>query len=184
MLSCYRWNSRSCIERKHYICHTKLKTVSGKGKKKLRRQYHADKDNKLNEIPVPTIPDYSDNDTAILKANIPISYKVEINQRLNDQALFAEVFPAVEKRVKPKRKRKTKFRELTQFKRNSNGTLSDPTSFRDRNKRRKNKGKKVDKGRPTSIQHIRWRTYKKNLKQSNPLYPDPIVEEYNYVKEQ
>lgn len=176
----YRWNSRSCVEQKHYICHTKLKTVNSKGKKKLRRQYNVDKDNKLNEIPVPTILDYPLNDTAPLKANIPITYKVEINQRLNDQALFAEAAPPFEKSVKrAKRKRKAKQRELSHYKRNS--TISELSSFLDRERRRKPKGKSVDRGKATAIQHIRWRTYKR--KQNNPLYPKPIVEEYNYVKE-
>ncbi|KAJ8920843.1 hypothetical protein NQ315_015635 [Exocentrus adspersus] len=177
----YRWNSRSCVEQKHFICHTKLKIVSSKDKKKLRRQYKVDKDNKLNEIPVPIIPDYMTNNTTPLKSNIPISYQVEINNSLNDQALFAETAPVQERRAKKgrKKKRKTKYKQLTHLKRNTNGTSSD-----DKERRRKNREKVVDKGNPTSMQHIRWKTYKKEVKQANPLYPKPIVEEYNYVKEQ
>ncbi|KAJ8964447.1 hypothetical protein NQ314_004906 [Rhamnusium bicolor] len=177
-----KWSSRSCVQQKHYICHTKLKVVGNKGKKKLRRQYNADKYNKLNEIPVPTIPDYLSNSSIPLKANIPISYKVEINNSLNDQALFAESSPELVRKVKKnKRKRKTKkYRQLGQLKQNA---TKDGSKLLDNVKNTKYKGNVSDNGKPTSIQHIRWRTYKKELKQANPLYPKTIVEEYNYVKE-
>ncbi|KAG5875045.1 hypothetical protein JTB14_022027 [Gonioctena quinquepunctata] len=175
----YRWSSRECVEKKHYICHTKLKIVTNKGKKKLKQHYNVDQYNKLNEIPVPSVPNY-DNDSIPLK-NIPITFKFEINESLNDQAMFAFAPKEEVKKVKKNRKRKAKKLRTVRL---ANGTVLEvPKRKKNKNKRKKYTPKTEDLGEPTLMRNIRWRTYKKEGKIMNPLYPRPIVEEYNYVKE-
>ncbi|CAG9825836.1 unnamed protein product [Phaedon cochleariae] len=173
------WSSRSCVEKKHFICQTKIRTVTHKDKKKLQRQYNANKYNKLNEILAPSLPEY-ENGTFSLKSNVPIQYRFEINKNLNDEAMFA--FSPKDTTVKErKRKRKRKSRKST-LKKLANGTLIEVPKLRRRGSRKKKQNELMDSGQHTLMKNIRWRTYKKK-EESNPLYPSPIVEEYNYVKE-
>nr|CAI5831841.1 unnamed protein product [Callosobruchus analis] len=181
----YRWNSRTCTEQKHFICHTKMRTVSNKEKKRLQRQYKADKYNKLNEIPVPEIPEYGNGTQTstieTLKSNVPITYKFEINQHLNDQALIGFA-PAEQKRKPRKNMKKQKRMNLAQYR---NGTAAEASKKKKKkNRRKKYRPNEEDAaGVPTSINGIQWRTFKKKGQLVNPFYPRPIVEEYTNVKE-
>ncbi|XP_044266725.1 lithostathine-1-beta-like [Tribolium madens] len=150
----FKWNTRSCLEQKHFICHTKIKIVTSKGKKKLLRQYNVNKYNKLNEIPVPTIPEDANYNTTSLKA-------VNINN-----AQFA-LKPKERKRRTRKNKRKKVNLEDSGY----NSTLGE------RRRRQKNK----EEG-DLSMERMKWKTYYKDST-LNPLHPKPIVEEFNYVKE-
>ncbi|VEN38486.1 unnamed protein product [Callosobruchus maculatus] len=163
-----------------------MRTVSNsKEKKKLQRQYKADKYNKLNEIPVPEIPEYGNgtqtSTTETLKSNVPITYKFEINQHLNDQALIGFA-PAEQIRKPRKNMKKQKRMNLVQYR---NGTVAEPP----KRKKKKNRRKKYrtndedEAAVPTSINGIRWRTFKKKGQLVNPFYPRPIVEEYSNIKE-
>ncbi|CAH1104191.1 unnamed protein product [Psylliodes chrysocephalus] len=178
----FMWSSRSCVEQKHFICQTRLKTVNNREKKKLKRQYKADKDNKLNEIPVPLINDSTNNVTS-LKYNIPITYHFEVNENLNDKTMFAYKSPELSKnsrRVNPHRNKKRNPQRIRQI-RLANGTIAEVPSRRlNRNKQNK---KTKNMGKPTLMKNIRWKTYYKKEKLPNPLYPQPIVEEYNYVRD-
>nr|CAD7462085.1 unnamed protein product [Timema tahoe] len=60
----YRWNAKSCVHKKHYICETPLKKVRKKGNKKLARKQK--KNTNINKLhlhwsrlsPDPTRPDW------------------------------------------------------------------------------------------------------------------------------
>lgn len=154
-----------------------MRAVSNKDKKKLQRQYKTNKFNKLNEIPVPTLPEYNKTDSSY-KNNLPLTYnyKFEINQSLNDQAQFDTVPPPRTKRLKKNSRRIKKKNIKPSFVTYENGTVVEVPA---------NKTKKSQKnllGEPTLIKNIRWRTYKKEGKRAHPFYPKPIVEEYNFVK--
>ncbi|XP_050501452.1 uncharacterized protein LOC114336078 [Diabrotica virgifera virgifera] len=179
----YFWSSRSCVERKHYICQTRLKTVNNRDKKRLQRQYKASKDNRLNEIPVPYIPDFPNNTTALKYNALPITYHFEPNDKLSDNAMFAYKSPEYKKPVRRNGQRKKKSNSLRPMRplRLANGTVIERPRKRVTHRRRKQR-KPEDLGKPTLIKNIRWKTYKKNGNLPNPLYPRPIVEEYNYVK--
>nr|CAD7395434.1 unnamed protein product [Timema poppensis] len=45
----YRWNAKSCVHKKHYICETPLKKVRKKGNKKLARKQK--KNTNINKFP-------------------------------------------------------------------------------------------------------------------------------------
>lgn len=161
---------------------TKIRVVSQKDKKKLQRQFNTDKYNKLNEIPVPILPEYNNSDATPLKSNLPLSYnyKFEINQSVNDQAQFGSYVQPKVKRVKKynrKNKRKNK-KSIISYITYGNGTVIEVPK-----KVRKN-AKELNNliGEPTSIKNIRWRTYRKEGRREHPLYPKPIVEEYNFIK--
>lgn len=141
--------------------------MTNRGKKKLQRQYNS----KLNEIPVPDLPQYS-SDQNQLKSNFP--YKIEINQSLNDQALAGYApEPQIKKRKKT-RKRNKKSRTIIY----NNGTILEVP------RRKRQKNKETNKESETiSIENIKWRTYMKEGELANPLLPRPIVEEYNLVKD-
>lgn len=149
-----RWNTRSCLEQKHFICHTKIKTVTNKGKKKLLRQYKVNKYNKLNEIPVPNLPEDISNTTGLKAVNIN-----------NAQYAF-----------KPK-DRKRKFRKN----RKKKVTVSDDNGYNSTQGERRRRQKNKDEG-DISMERIKWKTYYKNVTLS-PLHPKPIVEDFNYFKD-
>lgn len=147
--------------------------MSNKDKKKLQRQYNADKDNKLNEIPVPILPE--DRTVTSLKdyANDGIS---------NEIGAFARV-PNPEKRRKGKGKgRKGGKRSRSSMDKGLNGTViyEIPTVKEGRFRKRRNRGKEGKKA-DTSIENIKWKTYY-NEATVNPLYPRGIVEEFVYTK--
>lgn len=144
-----------------------MKTMTNRGKKKLQRQYNS----KLNEIPVPDLPQYSNSQNS-LKSNFP--YKIEINQSLNDQALAGYAPSPQTKRAKKTKKQNKK----PNFIRYKNGTVVEVP----RRKRQKNKETNKE-SEAISIENIKWRTYKKEGELANPLLPRPIVEEYNFVKD-
>lgn len=48
-----RWNAKSCVHGKHYICQKKVSRVGEKGLRKLKAKYNVDENNQLNEIPIP-----------------------------------------------------------------------------------------------------------------------------------
>ncbi|CAH1971567.1 unnamed protein product [Acanthoscelides obtectus] len=156
---------------------------NNKEKKKLQRQYNVNKYNKLNEIPVPEIPEYGNgtqsSTIATLKSNVPITYQFEINQHLNDQALIGFA-PAEQKRKPRKNKKKQKRTNLAQYR---NGTVVE-TSKKKKNRRKKYRKNELDAdGEPTSIKNVRWRTYREKGTLVDPNYPRPIVEEYmKYVE--
>lgn len=161
---------------------TKMRVVNSKDKKKLQRQYNTNKFNKLNEIPVPTLPEYNNSDSTPLKSNLPLSYnyKFEINQSLNDQAQFG-TFPA------PKTKRAKKYNRRNKKKNHKSKvsyiTYGNGTVVEVPRKIKKNPKDLINLiGEPTSIKNIRWRTYRKEGKREHPFYPKPIVEEYNFVR--
>lgn len=178
----YLWSSRTCTEKKHFICQTRLKMVDNKDKKKLYRQYNASKDNKLNEIPVPLLLDDSNNSTFLKQSAMPITYRFEINEKLANQSMYAYKSPEMIVKVKSKnakRKRKTQRNKRVRL---SNGRTIQKERRRGNHKRRLSR-KPEDLGEPTLIKNIRWRTYHKEEKLPNPLYPQPIIEEYNYVQD-
>lgn len=170
---CYRWTSRSCLEQKHFLCHTKLKIVSNKDKKKLQRQYNAGKNNKLNEIPVPLLPE---DGTTSLKdfTNFDDS---------NDIGALAATIPKPEKRKKSKnRSRKIGKKNRNLVEKGLNGTViyEIPKVKEGRFRKRRNRGKE-GRNADTSIENIKWKTYY-NEATINPLYPRGIVEEFLYTK--
>lgn len=171
ILSC-RWSSRSCLERKHFLCHTKLKIISNKDKKKLQRQYNAGKDNKLNEIPVPIL--MGGVNTTFLKdysSNV-ISNKIQSPARI----------PNAGHRKKSRNKESGKRSKSSLKKQIDGGTVIyeiprvKEGGFRKRRNKSKD-GKRMD----TSIKNIKWKTYY-NQATMNPLYPRGIIEEFVYAK--
>lgn len=160
-----------------------MRSVNNKDRKKLQHKYNTNKFNKLNEIPVPTLPEYNSSDSFPLKSNVPLTYayKFEINQSLNDQAQFG-TFPAPKtKRVKKNDNRRNK-KKHSKGKKNfityGNGTVVEMPRKIKKNPQALNNMI----GEPTSIKNIRWRTYRKEGKREHPFYPKPIVEEYNFVR--
>lgn len=169
----FRWTSRSCVERKQFLCHTKLKIVSNKDKKKLQRQYNAGKNNKLNEIPVPILPE---------DRNITILKDYTKNGISNEIGAFARL-PNAEKRKKNKgRGRKNGKRSRNSAGNDLNGTViyEIPRVKEGRFRKRRNRVKE-EKKIDTSIENIKWKTYY-NEATVNPLYPRGIVEEFVYTK--
>ncbi|RZB40372.1 uncharacterized protein BDFB_007250, partial [Asbolus verrucosus] len=156
----YKWNTRSCLEQKHFICHTKIKIVTSKGKKKLQRQYNANKYNKLNEIPVPTLPEDLQYNATYLKGHHPngVNY---------NKAQFA-LKPKQRKRRNRRRKKKVNVQQDSAYNLTDSGAIDA---------RKKNKEEKGD----LSNERIKWKTYYKDST-LNPLHPKAIVEEFNYVK--
>lgn len=173
-----RWSSRSCLERKHFICHTKIKIVTNKDKKKLRRQYNVAKDNQLNEVPVPVLPE--DNSITSFKDNLSNDHSNRLDET-NELSAFAHK-PNPEKKKKGK-ETVNKNKKRKRLRQNANKTiifeLPRVKQGKQRiNRRRRNKSKEI-KG-DTSIEHIKWKTYY-NEATMNPLHPKAIVEEFIYT---
>ncbi|XP_060517672.1 uncharacterized protein LOC132696705 isoform X2 [Cylas formicarius] len=183
----FRWSSRSCLERKHFICHKKLMTVTNRDKKKLLRQYNV---NKLNEIPVPDIQgDILDKKSAAnLKLHRPANlYQIELNKDLNAQYAY--------RTNKRKKNKKNKWKlPPPQIRQYTNGTIYVEKSAVDNsdvptvvtvgssyNRKRRNRIKD-DELLKKPMGKLKWRTYKE-MDIKHPLHPRPIVEEFNLVKE-
>jgi hypothetical protein len=155
----FKWNTRSCLEQKHFICHTKIKIVTNKGKKKLLRQYKVNKYNKLNEIPVPNLPENVNYNVTGLKGHQP-------------NAQFA-VKPRVHRRRTRKNRRKKA--NVPQDSGYNSTTHEEQTE-----RRRRQKVK--EEGGDLSMEKIMWKTYYKDST-LNPLHPKAIVEEFSYMKD-
>ncbi|KAJ3656309.1 hypothetical protein Zmor_015395 [Zophobas morio] len=161
----FKWNTRSCVEQKHFICHTKIKIVTSKGKKKLLRQYKVNKYNKLNEIPVPDLPQDARYNTTILKGHHP-------NGASLNHAQYARKPRDRRRRVRKNRKKKVNVLS------DNDNTLNSTHYGQTERKRRQKTKEEGD----LSMERIKWKTYYKDSNLS-PLHPKAIIEEFNYVKE-
>lgn len=151
----FQWNHRNCMESNRFICHTRIKMVNSKGKKKLQKQYNTNKFDRLNEIPVPVLPEDRLNQTTAVKS-LHNLYEFEVNNEILGNAAFAN------------HRRKEKRYKVS--KRVSHPARVNETMV-DRSHRRR---KKVN----ANGERIRYKTYKEN--KVHPLYPRPIVEEYSF----
>lgn len=157
----YRWSSRMCTDSKHYICQTKVRNVTNKGKKKLQKQYKADKNNKLNEVAVPEIR----------TNNIPNDIQ-PYNWNYKENNAFA-----YRSNGNDYRKRQNK-KDTTSYK-NINGTIIEPPRRSRRKENKKSdKHKQYERSKHNSIEKIRWKTYYEGT--PSPLHPRVAVEEFSY----
>lgn len=179
----FRWNSRSCWEERHFICHKKIQTVTNnKSRKKLLRQYNT---NQLNEIPIPQISNnILPNEDDLKAQSNALSLKSD-PFHIEIYPLVLDAQPAYRKKPRKNRKKKRKNSLEPALQQHSNGTifenaipavlLSDQPY-----RRRRNKAKEDE-----NIQ-LPMKIYYKTYKETNgkdPLLPNPIVEEYNLAKE-
>ena len=166
----YKWNARSCLEQKYYICQTKPK-LRGGGKKK-QHTYRTDKYNKLNEVPLPVTPyndkhfkEYTPNDEALNDTN---------NVLDNVAFAYRDASFVDKQKDKPKtRKNKTYKRILCETRIVDNETEYYCPLLKYAKRRRRNKSKedKDDK--------LQTRIYYSGTPKS-PLHPRVITEEISF----
>lgn len=167
-----RWNSRSCLEEKQYICQTKLKKVSPKGKKKLQKHYNATSINKLNEVPVPVLYE--------LTNTIPKTAQNRLSNEVLDNEIAFAIRPQADemqkkKKKKKKGKKKTKKEIDEAYIKSLNGT-----DLNLRRRRNKMKDSKIVKNiENASFENMKWKMYYEKATIS-PYHPRKIVEEISY----
>ncbi|KAL1496953.1 hypothetical protein ABEB36_007997 [Hypothenemus hampei] len=172
----YRWNAKSCLEEKHFICHKKIFTITNnKSRTKLLEQY---KTNKLNEIPIPEVSNDIERTFDTLKRQLQTSKPSLFN---------VETLPTTYQNHelnKKKKKKKRKSRPLHVVRPFSNGTFNENSGplvmMNDQALRRRTKKAKADGSKENNVE-MYYKTYKENGKRKHPLHPIPIVEEYNFV---
>ncbi|XP_066152633.1 uncharacterized protein [Euwallacea fornicatus] len=175
----YRWNTRSCLEEKHYICQKKTSTAaSNMSKNKLHHQYNT---KNLNEIPVPG--------TSSTLVPLKTSQKI---QHASDP-FHVHIYPLTEgnqagfsykkkKRANRKKKKNLHSSPISQF---SNGTLHENNvsalvAQSDQPYRRRRIKVRQDEENKQNFK-MYYTTYKEGG-HAHPLHPNTIVEEYNIVK--
>lgn len=172
----YKWNTRSAIEKKHYICQTNLKNVNKREKKKLKKVYNADKNNELNVVPVPDIFDPTAHLPNDIDPNIPLplshkNHPLHYETNVIGQANFAKRVKEekirkkkLREEIKRKREQRRKEKEAKKKKRNQlkhlNNTLDGFVDTKSM-KRKRNKNKNHDYDKSTEI----------------PLHPQKIIED-------
>lgn len=182
------------MQEKNFICHTKIKIVTKKGKLKLLKQYNT---NHLNEIPVPEIPNSIQNDTIGLKdttfhrrnsAEFAVRAKEVRNRRRNVKNKRSrnnsDIYNQHQSDDGGKRLNSSPLNNVINANNNvtsaMHGGYDEYTAYKLANRRRK---KNKDNGRNKAMkERIKWNTYFKNITLS-PLHPKPIVEEFTYEKE-
>ncbi|XP_066258202.1 uncharacterized protein [Euwallacea similis] len=175
----YRWNARSCLQEKYYICQKKISPVaSNMSRNNLHQQYNT---KNLNEIPVPNI-----SSTLVpLKANQRIRYASDpfhVNIYSTAENSQAGVSYKKKKRMDRKKKKNIHSSPISQF---SNGTLyennvSALVAQSDQPYRRRRKKVRQDEENNHNFK-MYYTTYKEDG-HTHPLHPNTIVEEYNIVK--
>ncbi|CAH0556482.1 unnamed protein product [Brassicogethes aeneus] len=164
----YRWNYGNCLNKKYFICHTKIKLGSKRGIKKNRRQYNLNNFNHLNETPIALIfkenMTTKDNYVGYLKANFTLKPN-PIKRNKHSKRRRPDSIEVIEKRFK-----------------NGTASISFKLPYYKENKRNRRKNKEEPHQNINSLdKHIKWNSYYKDSK--NPLYPRPIIEEYAFFKE-
>lgn len=138
-----------------------------------------DKTNKLNEVPVPILPE--DNNISSLKGFTPNG--ASNLEHTNELSAFAHK-PKPEKKRKGKGRKNRRKKEMQQTAANGTVIYEVPRvkqgKHRMINRRRRNKSKEI-KG-DTSIEHLKWKTYYSDVTIS-PLHPRGIVEEFVYTNQ-
>lgn len=190
----FRWNSRSCLDKYHYICQTKLKTVSKKGKKKLQKQYNATKYNQLNEVPVPVLPDVTNNIDDVYKKHMEISNSFYDNNNLDNAAAGVRSKPFY--RVK-KHKKSNDINATTTTNNNNNNNGEDnlKKNQKKNKKKRKNYDEKEDfyqtsnstmndmkrkrRNKVKDFSGMKWKSYY-DKSTISPLHPRRIIQEFTY----
>ncbi|XP_050307442.1 uncharacterized protein LOC126744139 [Anthonomus grandis grandis] len=164
----FRWNARSCLESKQFICQ---KRVQKPKKNKLPKNYR--ESNILNEIPVPDI-----------------SNDIVTKEQPSSDPFHIEVYPLVfnskpvalkKKERKARKKNKLAVPALKQY---SNGTVYENTApavllSDEPVRKRRNRVKEKENLKQAPIY---YRTYQESRRGKNPLLPNPVVEEYNFGK--
>lgn len=171
----FRWNARSCLEERHFICHKKIQTITNnKSRKKLLKQYNT---NQLNEIPVPDISNDINQDSSSLKQS-PLSSKTD-PFHIEIYPLASNAQPAYKKKEKKNKKKRRNQPEpaLRQF---PNGTVYETNGKSVNQQRRRRNRVKDDENIKLPVQ-MYYKTYKETSKRKHPLHPNPIVEEYNFA---
>lgn len=204
---CSSWDSRSCLQEKHYICQTNLKTVTSKGRKKLQKVYSTNKYKKLNEVPVPIIYDdtqgneIDQNTTSFLK-NAKLQPENFYEVGVINHAAFAK--RTKEERIRRKKEKEERRKEKEERRRERENRRRE----REMRKKRKLESRwkrKHDKRVNSTVdgenwQDKKWREErlkaerkKKNGKErshhnyniqgdkavESPLYPKKIIEDFS-----
>lgn len=182
----FRWSSRSCLDKYHFICQTKLKTVTKRGKKKLQKQYNATKYNQLNEVPVPVLPEISNSIDDVYKKHMEISNSLyDDNNHLDNVAAAVRSKPSA--RVKKHKKNNdlnvannneetTKKTQKRKKKRRNEFNLEEMKSFNSSSSTevpRKHRNKMRD------FNGMRWKSYY-DRSTISPLHPRRIIQEFTY----
>jgi len=171
----YKWSYRKCTQQKHYICQTKIRNVSNKGKKKLQKQYKTDKYNKLNEVPVPDLPtnEISNDITGYLNDNgAPYEYAYRVKDVV----------------YKPRKEKKDikdakEFKDINSNKRDGIESSSSPHRKRIKGQGRKHRERKLreklNKNKDdVSMHKMNWKVYYE--KKDSPHHPRVAVEEFSF----
>lgn len=189
----YKWNAANCMEKKHFICHTKIKLVtSNKARKKLQKHYNANKYDKLNEVPIPDRSSGVNEKISNSNSVLPLSHNIrsisdtitfEVNNDISNGQFAMVPSPTVKRKQRPRKKyysatKRFKKQRQSTANNNSNRISNEQDKSVGRRLRRKEEAKVVPEV-PSNEQHIRWKTYKEDA--VNPLYPRPIVDEYSIV---
>lgn len=171
----YKWNARSCLDQKYFICQTKPKLRGAAGKKKPPPTYNVDKYNKLNEIPLPVKPyhdkpfkEYIPNDEAANTSNNGLEHVAYAYR----DASFRD-----KQKDKPKiRKNKTYMRILceTRVVNNEMEYYCPQLKYAKRRRRNKSREEKDESG-----EQIQTRIYYSGEPKS-PLHPRVLTEEISF----
>lgn len=174
----YKWNSKSCLQEKHFICHKKIQTITNnRSRKKLLQQYNM---NPLNEVPIPDISNdilsnsshYKGLQKILPARSVGNLFQIEVNSE------FKSEIP--KKRKRNGRKKKKNQQPVPLLKQFPNGTVYENTGQQNFRRRR---NKVRDEEVPAFPMKIYYKSYKESSKSTDPLRPKPIVEEYNFAKE-
>ncbi|KAF7283049.1 hypothetical protein GWI33_001554 [Rhynchophorus ferrugineus] len=169
----YKWNHKSCLEEKHFICHKKTQTVTRPTMRNSRR------DQLRNDIPIPDISNDIQANSSISKdlqkvlpaMSVASMFQVEVNTNLDPK--FSQIKP--NKRNRRKRKKGNPKKTLQHRKEYNNNSNHSAGEYK---RDRRNKIKDDALGVPVVPMKIHYRTYKERSK--SPLHPRPIVEEFNF----
>ncbi|KAL3282920.1 hypothetical protein HHI36_006078 [Cryptolaemus montrouzieri] len=158
----YKWNTRPCIEKKPYICHTKSKVVTRTDISKN------DPDRNLNEIPA------SNFQYQKIPANLK-AYSSDLQFKTNENDV---------PRISPRQKRRRNNRRKKKIA-NTTLLLHRPkyTALDSRDIKFHSTNRTVDGNQTIPMETIKYEIYKEEPPLKNSLYPKPIIEEYSFMRQ-
>ncbi|CAG9771469.1 unnamed protein product [Ceutorhynchus assimilis] len=179
-----KWNFRSCLEQKHFICHKKIQSITNNKPRKKQMKQKQYNTKYLNEIPIPDLPnDISENTISLESQQRKTPESDPFHLKIDSFPLDAQ--PAY-RPIERKNRRRRKNWPVPALKQFTNGTVyEDKTTLLISNqplRRRRNKVKEDEIGQ--SQLPMYYKTYKESRRSQHPLHPSPIVEEYNFAKSQ
>lgn len=161
----YMWTAKPCVEKKFFICQRSRKIR--RQKDKLYREYVDYNRNNINEI---FTPDISKNSNIYSYEKVPNELR---EHSLMNRSAKTKRHPT--KRPKTKNRKRITFNDIHK---NSTMIVKVPR-YRFKNTHRESNLN--DKKENQSVENIKYDIYYQE-KKKNSLYPQPIVEEYSFIK--